>query len=66
MIDKDIGFAFNTVNDPSPAGSVMEDGESRTVSSQSRMNSTTKQYNKHPDEQQKICSTIADGFDMMS
>ena len=57
IIDKDIGFAFNTVNDPTPAGSVMEDGESRTVS---------KKYNKQPDDQQKICSTMNHGFDMIS
>jgi len=61
MVDKEIGFAFNMVNDPAPAGSVMEDGESRMVSSQS-----TKQYNKQPDDQHKICSTMKDGFDMIS
>ena len=54
MVDKSISFAFNTVNDPTPADTVMEDG------------STTSASSKQPDEQQKILNTMKDGFDMIS
>ena len=38
MIDTNISFAFNTVNDPAPADSVMEDDATSTITSQSRVN----------------------------
>jgi hypothetical protein len=66
MVDKSISFAFNTVNDPAPADSVMEDGPATSTASAQTKRSSTKLSSKQPDDQVQICNTMANGFDMIS